>query len=173
MSVTKRRYNNGFYISYNEGKHNTTAVKEKTESRTISKINTETAIQEQKKVSEAVNEKHEQDNTTFVASFVASNEKKEHKIILRQQIKQLKKQKEKIVELRSRQIKQQLFETKKTGINSSDGDDALSLFWIIILVLLILWAIGALAGGFGLGGFINLLLVIALVLFILWLLRLI
>jgi uncharacterized membrane protein len=50
---------------------------------------------------------------------------------------------------------------------------ALSLLWIIILILLILWLVGLLAGGFGLGGLINVLLVIALVLLILWLLRII
>lgn len=66
---------------------------------------------------------------------------------------------------------------KQTVLESSgDGDrgaerDALSLLWIVIVVILILWLIGIIAGGFGLGGLINLLLVIALILFILWLLR--
>ncbi|HWY38270.1 MAG TPA: DUF5670 family protein [Bacteroidia bacterium] len=40
-------------------------------------------------------------------------------------------------------------------------------------MILILWAIGFLAGGFGLGGLINLLLLVALILLILWLLRII
>jgi hypothetical protein len=48
---------------------------------------------------------------------------------------------------------------------------ALSLLWIVIVVILILWLIGILAGGFGLGGLINILLIIALILLILWLLR--
>jgi hypothetical protein len=52
-------------------------------------------------------------------------------------------------------------------------EGALSLIWIVILVLLILWALGLLAGGWGLGGLINILLVIALILLILWLLRII
>jgi hypothetical protein len=56
-----------------------------------------------------------------------------------------------------------------TSINR-DGD-GLSLFWLVILILLILWAIGLASGGFGLGGLINVLLVIALVLLILWLLE--
>jgi hypothetical protein len=46
----------------------------------------------------------------------------------------------------------------------------LSLFWIIILVILLLWFFGYIAG-WGTGGLINLLLLIALILFILWLLR--
>ncbi|NNM94984.1 MAG: lmo0937 family membrane protein [Bacteroidia bacterium] len=58
------------------------------------------------------------------------------------------------------------------GDNHSRGD-GLSLFWLIILIILIVWAIGLLAGGFGLGGLINILLVIALILLILWLLRIV
>ncbi len=54
---------------------------------------------------------------------------------------------------------------------ADSGDDALSLFWIVIVVILILWLLGLISGGWGLGGLINLLLVIALVLLILWLLR--
>ncbi|MBK6834313.1 MAG: lmo0937 family membrane protein [Bacteroidetes bacterium] len=55
----------------------------------------------------------------------------------------------------------------------ASSGDGLSLLWIVILVLLILWALGLISGGFGLGGFINILLVIALILLILWLLRII
>jgi hypothetical protein len=57
------------------------------------------------------------------------------------------------------------------GNSSGDRGAALSLLWIVIVVILILWLIGILAGGFGLGGLINVLLIIALVLLILWLLR--
>ena len=47
----------------------------------------------------------------------------------------------------------------------------LSLLWIIIIILLILWALGLISGNFG--GLIHLLLVIALILLILWLLKII
>jgi hypothetical protein len=57
----------------------------------------------------------------------------------------------------------------KKAINADKDDDGLSLFWIIILVLLILWALG-LIGGYG-GGLIYILLVVALILLILWLLK--
>lgn len=50
-------------------------------------------------------------------------------------------------------------------------EDGLSLLWIIIVVILILWALG-LIGGYG-GSLIHLLLVIALILLILWLLGII
>ncbi len=58
-------------------------------------------------------------------------------------------------------------------ISKHSDQDARSFFWTIILVVLILWLIAYLSGGWGLGGLINLLLVVALILFILWLLRLI
>ncbi|MGZ3862262.1 MAG: hypothetical protein ACXVPN_12110 [Bacteroidia bacterium] len=67
-------------------------------------------------------------------------------------------------------------EIKKTVLKPAkpSGDaarDGLSLFWIVILAILILWAIAFIAGGFGLGDLIHVLLIIALVLLILWLLR--
>ena len=54
------------------------------------------------------------------------------------------------------------------NMNAGD-DDGLSLFWIVILVLLILFIFGAVDGS--LGGLIYILLVVALVLLILWLLK--
>ena len=61
----------------------------------------------------------------------------------------------------------------KKAVMDSVADDALSLFWIIILILLILWLVAILSGGWGLGDYVHILLVIALVLLILWLLRII
>jgi hypothetical protein len=54
---------------------------------------------------------------------------------------------------------------------SRSAGAALSLLWIVIVIILILWLVGILAGGFGLGGLLNILLIVALVLLILWLLR--
>lgn len=63
-----------------------------------------------------------------------------------------------------------LFQPKKLSDDNS-RNDGLSLLWVVILAILILWAIGLLAGGFGLGAAIHILVIIALVLLILWLLR--
>jgi hypothetical protein len=64
---------------------------------------------------------------------------------------------------------------KKVATRAGAGasGDALSLFWIVILILLVLWVAGLIGGGWGLGWVINVLLVIALVLLILWLLRIV
>jgi hypothetical protein len=61
----------------------------------------------------------------------------------------------------------------KAQFQSSRDDETLSLLWIVIVVLIILWALGFLVGGLVQGGFIHLLLVVALILLILWLLRII
>lgn len=55
--------------------------------------------------------------------------------------------------------------------SADSEDDALSLFWIVIIVILVLYLLGVISGGWGLGFLIHLLLVLALILLILWLLR--
>lgn len=69
-------------------------------------------------------------------------------------------------------ISKKINNTRKK-MSSTRSGDALSILWIVILVLIILWLLGWLSGGLGLGGFIHVLAVIALILLILWLLRII
>ncbi len=59
---------------------------------------------------------------------------------------------------------------KKQSIKGA-ASEGRSLLWIIVVVIVVLWALGLISGGLGLGFLINLLLLIALILFILWLLR--
>lgn len=67
--------------------------------------------------------------------------------------------------------KQALSEYNEGGDRSAAGS-ALSLLWVVIIIILIIWLVAIVIGGFGLGGgLINLLLLIALILLILWLLR--
>ena len=61
----------------------------------------------------------------------------------------------------------------KQSNSARTSEDGLSLFGIVILILLILWLVGAISGGWGLGGLIHILLIVALILLILWLLRVI
>ena len=64
------------------------------------------------------------------------------------------------------------FDLKNNLLTSSNenSEDGLSLFWIVILILLLLWLFGYIILS---GGLINLVLALALVLLILWLLRII
>jgi len=57
---------------------------------------------------------------------------------------------------------------KDQSANASAARDGLSLFWIVILILLILWALGVIGSW---GSFVYILLVVALILLILWLLQ--
>lgn len=80
-----------------------------------------------------------------------------------------------VLESPSAESNKAVYESPSTSNTISDRDEhaALSLLWLVIVIILILWLIGLIAGGFGLGGLINLLLVIALILLVLWLLRII
>jgi hypothetical protein len=83
----------------------------------------------------------------------------------------LKQTKNKIINpdysLSDMKFKQQV----NSSLFSSPVTSDLSLLWIVIIILLVLWALGLIAGNFG--GLIHLLLIIALILLILWLLRII
>ncbi len=62
------------------------------------------------------------------------------------------------------------FSSQTLSAGRYDSENGLSLFWIVILVLLLLWLFGFILLS---GGLINLVLALALVLLILWLLRII
>ncbi|HXC04455.1 MAG TPA: hypothetical protein VNZ86_06860 [Bacteroidia bacterium] len=68
-------------------------------------------------------------------------------------------------------VSQQLKDIKH--LKSEGEREGLSLFWLVILILLILWLLGLIGGGWGLGILINVLLLFALILLILWLLRIV
>lgn len=88
---------------------------------------------------------------------------KNRSLVIRKSVSQ------KINDLTSRPI---TFDLKSNLLTSSneDSEDGLSLFWIVILILLLLWLFGYIILS---GGLINLVLALALVLLILWLLRII
>lgn len=168
MSIAKRHYNNGYYISYNNGKQSVPKSKaeETVQTKTNKHLHPEQNKIGQNTIVENLPERHISDNN----DVVASNDQKPGKTISQRMLKQELRQKIKFFEYPAVQIKQSISESKKGSSDASD-EDALSLLWIVIAVILILWLVGFLTGGFGLGGLINLLLVIALVLLILWLLR--
>jgi len=169
ISITKRHYNKGYYVDFNNGKKVGLAPKEEekvVQTKTSKPVYYSQDQAEQNTMGGYSGQSLIADNNVIAAN----NEKMQRNVISQQYTKQSLKPK--IKEEPAAQIKRTLFETKKMSSNSYVGD-GLSLFWVVILVILILWALGLLAGGFGLGGLINVLLVIALVLLILWLLRIV
>jgi len=171
LSVTKRHYNSGYYIAHNNGKHISITPKEKVkivQNKTKKSLYAVQSLAEQSTINGYSDKSPLTDNNTITAN----NKQTQHKAISQQNTNPTLKHNIKIIGNPAAQIMHSFPEIKKIGGVSSDGD-GLSLFWIIILVILILWAIGFLGGGFGLGALINLLLLVALILLILWLLRIV
>lgn len=171
ISIAKRHYNKGYYVDYNSGKHDVTTVKEE-EKTALSNIDRPVNFKQEKVAQNSVSSQSDQNSVTEKNIIVASNKKMLPDVNAKQNTKQSLKSKIKTITNPAAKIKHSLFGADKKS-TASANDDALSIFWVVILILLILWAVGLLAGGFGLGGLINVLLVIALILLILWLLRIV
>ena len=169
MSIAKRHYNKGYYVDINSNKHAVTTVKEE-EKTVLSNTGKPMSFQQDKVAQNSVSMRADQYSVTEKNITLASNEKTQRNAISKENTKQTIKSKIKSITNPAAKIKNSLFGTDKSS-TCSVNDDGLSVFWVVILILLILWAVGLLAGGFGLGGLINVLLVIALILLILWLLR--
>jgi uncharacterized membrane protein len=184
LSITKRHYNSGYYVDH---------VSSKTADAAVAKTNTSEQItKEENSGKEAVTPAKTEALNTY-----ASKEKASAKEVIKAATANsaVKSQKAKQVKEIASESKTNSLGAKPTAVEALtmyaknplslrsishikhskafvDGDEsARSLLWIIILIILILWLVGLLDGGFGAGALINLLLVIALILFILWLLR--
>jgi hypothetical protein len=172
FSITKRHYNNGYYIDYTRNNKAVPNAEEKT-----AQVKTQTpSISEQAPVEgNTTNQIQPQSNKQNNALGIFSNSKKEAKANLQTVTKTLPINKVGFAGSNAAKDKQASFEAPNVIANSADRDDgrALSFLWLVIVIILIIWLIAIIAGGFGLGGLINLLLLIALILLILWLLRII
>jgi len=173
LSVTKRHYNKGYYIAHNKGKQTKpdkqnaegNAKTEKPAPVYTLKVNPER--------SSDLNAKKETHTAPITAQAIPLSESDGNKTS--GELKQ--NQKPSRTALQPFNLITPLQDLHKTYLleKSHNGDSdsrGLSLFWVIILVILILWFFGYIAG-WGTGGLINLLLLIALILLILWLLRII
>ena len=169
MSITKRHYNNGYYIANSKMKHDNNQKKIETAipTKTILSSN---SIQN-KIESNAINMDSVHNSFIDKNDMVASNNKMPGKTNTHNKIKNAVKQQAEILRHSAKQNKRNVF--RKNKVKDDSTDDALSLLWIVIVVILILWLVGFLLGGFGLGGIFNLLLLIALILLVLWLLRIV
>lgn len=167
VSVTKRKYNKGYYVSRSGKKHD---VKKQEPSIAVNLVpKTETAQPEK---SEPVNtdlklpenpQPEIVDNTSPSSSPVVIDEKPakttSHK-------RNLKFPSFPSVQPNADKSVDGVSAGPEAGLISA----ALSLFWIVILIILIFYLVAILVGGFGLGWTIHLLAVVILILLILWLL---
>ncbi len=169
LSITKRHYSKGNYVSVNK-KHKTFVyhepVKKLLPGIDVQKEIVPSAVEsinDEKLVEANVDQKLGNSEVPKVNRLEDLINEAET-----QKIKEAT-QKESLNNLSKIKKAKQLFHLNK--IQPDAG--ARSLFWLVITILIIIWLIALLSGGWGLGGLVNLLLLIALILFILWLLRLI
>lgn len=166
LSITKRRYTKGYYV-------NRTPKPAETKETVAAKAKNESAVPvavqvmpEVKKESEKQTIQKQNSESKAVGIAKATPQK--------ETARRTASKMNPIKEVFSDFSLKQPFKTIDKAIDSyklsaDSDDDGLSLFWIIILVLLILWALGFISGNFG--GVVHVLLIIALVLLILWLLK--
>jgi major membrane immunogen (membrane-anchored lipoprotein) len=166
LSLTKRHYRNGYYVS-NTNKQSTHKIKDDKKITINKPVIAEPIIEERVYAETIIND--ETFSSDVNKNYSTNNEiKKTSDNYFKKNItKQVTKTSPSFVIKKNKLHFQKLIKSKHDG----DDKDGLSLFWIIIIIVLILWAFGYLA--FALGAFIHLLLLIALVLLILWLLRII
>ena len=167
MSVTKRHYNNGYYITNTKAKqtNSRSAEEERVAKKEVKKtVEPSKVIIEENDKDSYFNQNPIMANSDVVASTEKVQDKKISKSIA------MKRLRDTAIEAPASQVKHIVSQAKNIRTYTAEGD-GLSLFWIIILVLLILWAIGFISSGFLIGSVINLLLLVALILLILWLLR--
>lgn len=171
LTVTKRHYNKGYHISYNKIPK---SVDNKDEEKLISKTESYSTSNNTR---ETVNQTEEIAIEKEIASVSASQEDvsemdlddEEKTSIAKFDFKQEFGKVANTTQESVSKIKSSLSDKYVSIENSSPrSEDGLSMVWIIILVILILWALGF--GFGGLGNLIHLLLVVALILLILWLL---
>ena len=166
-SLTKRHYTSGYYVSHNSDKQIVKTQEKKAQAKTNPSLY---AVQNEI----AKNNLDYSSNQNPIAengAVTASNKQ----VAISNPItnKPTKHYVSNTVIPTPAPVKKNIVSTSTKKVVHDSGDPGLSLFWIIILILLILWALGLLTGGWGLGGFIYILLVLALILLILWLLRII
>lgn len=169
LGLTKRHYNKGYYVE--STKQITTGditlkqkavLKSKTEIKNsvLSEPFNNKSILSDIGKSRAVKPVKEINCQPLVK--INSNTKN-HSLVVKKSVS------EKIKDLKSKSTTFELNNNLLTSSNE-DSEDGLSLFWIVILILLLLWLFGYIILS---GGLINLVLALALVLLILWLLRII
>jgi hypothetical protein len=172
VSVMKRHYNKGYYVSADVPK--LIAKKSQSPEKKI--------VESQPQPTEQPIEKAEvveNNNSPLTPTTVTNEENKvssENKIADKTPRKILKAKKAEVaktIAFLKTQPKKNTSQAFAKNANQEVVAAAFSLLWILIVGLFILWLIAFLAGGWGLGGLIHILLVITLILLILWLLKVI
>ena len=167
-SVMKRRYTKGYYVSHSKNKHSQPVSHEKT-SVVKSDQSLKVVPLAEKEISTTV---VKTPDTAKLPVITANSEIVPRKVANKSTATQLSNPSLKINSQPTELSVKRSFKSINNALvqkRSAVAEDGLSLLWIVIVVLLVLFFLGLI--GDVLGGLIYILLVIALVLLILWLLR--
>ena len=167
--ITKRRYTKGYYVSNTHGKHKTpvSTPTGKTERADVVTISPAPAADPELKAPAAT---APEKNVLTQKKSASRLDAIKNKIAAKQAVKSHRNN-DADQQLSIGEFKQSHNKLPSLRPTAGSDDDALSLFWIVIIVLLVLYLLGVISGGWGLGILIHLLLILALILLILWLLR--
>jgi len=160
LAITKRHYTKGYYVDYTPKVHQEKATEKK--SQPI--VNLPTQQIAPLLVS---NDKSYTSNLKTAKTVIVVKDKKVQSKIT--------PQKTTIQAIKDKPIVANEYVAAHTEqvapVSQYNNENGHSLLWLVVVIILILWLLGILAGGLGLGGLLNILLLVALILFILWLLR--
>jgi hypothetical protein len=166
MSITKRHYTKGYYIEYANNEPTKVISGKETKAVTAKPVVTASVVQSAPA------------KRTFVAftgskpthAIIVNNTRKAERSVIAQGNTILSAQPK--TEMTDMSTEQNSYSPSSMLAISDDSPhrEGLSLFWLVILIVVILWALGVLVG---LGSIIYLLLLLAVILLILWLLRII
>jgi len=173
VSIAKRHYKNGYYVSVNNNKHTSDATSEVTKNVIAEPASVAPVTSTANNVSETSPVEENTSGNTFTAPKNKQNISKE---LTASAVKHAAPGNLKrtitpntVKELKNIQAASKLMVSE----NKNHSNNNNSLIWTIIVILLLLWLLSVLMGGWGLGGILHLLLVIALILLILHLLGII
>lgn len=168
-TLTKRHYTKGYYVAHNNGKvkqvnHSrgeTNAAPKSSSLATAAVKNLSSEVQLTEQITATAPTKKQNPNEKINSQLPLSTSK--HKTVVTNPA----------LSIKPNWLPLPVLQKSDKSIKSSSSDEGRSLLWILIIVLLVLWALGIISGAFGLGILINVLLVVAVILLILWLLRLV
>jgi hypothetical protein len=164
LSITKRRYHKGYYVHHNTGRSDVASKTTGNSRLSKQKHSSPEAARSQQSSEQTASVEPAGDLPVLTAEAPARVSDKDEYMSARPSstlpIELAIKNPVKTIKALTDQI-----------AAHPEAEDALSLLWILLLILAIVYVAGLLLNNFGLGSLIHVLLVIILVLLILWLLR--
>lgn len=174
ISLQKRHYRDGYNVEYGfkqkDGREQKDEKEKEKEKKKTKYSNT--AEQELPVLAETPQQEIQQHQESEVTQNNSDKIEAPQLVPVKKKAVKIKAQQKNItLEKKKAKISHTITKLKKKTKDDDTLENALSLFWIVILLFIMLWFLALLTGGWGLGTLVNILLVIALILLILWLLK--